>query len=135
MRIEQIGLMERLWLVKSVPVLSSNDVCVQVCLSLPRGLVLQLRVCLKTTCNRLGSVLLSLRVVELALLALKLDVCVGFGPGLRVEVGFPEGRAPLFVQGWVGFEQGCLAVPSEESWSRFVESPLVGLEATEGSKP
>jgi len=56
--IHEIWLVEWLILVVSVPVLSSNDVSVQIILSLPRRLIEQLSICLEPTRYRTLSVAL-----------------------------------------------------------------------------
>ena len=51
---------------------------------------------------------------------------------LRVEVGLSEGRAPFFIQRWMGNQHGGLSIPTEESWPGLIESLLVGFEAILG---
>ena len=101
MRIDQIWLVEWLSLIKPISVLSSFDVRVQILLSFPTSLIKQLGIGLEPACNRLFAVLLAHAVVEFAIRNVQLDVGVGLGSVLRVEVGLSEGGAPFLVERWM----------------------------------
>ena len=120
--------MERFCLIISVPVLSSNNVCVSIFLCFPRGLVEQLRVCLESTCNSAISIGGLQGIVELDLLHWHLGVSVGLRSVVGLQIGLSESGAPFFVQSRVRGQLSSGSVASEETRTGFVECLLISHE-------
>lgn len=121
--------MEGLALVVAVAILGSHDVGVSVLLGCPGGLVEELSVGLEAGGDGAAAVGLLEGVVELELAHWQLGVSVGLGPGVWLQIGLPEGGAPLLMQGWVRWEHGSLSVAAEEAWSSLIEVALVSRKS------
>lgn len=132
--VNQETLVEWFSLIISVSILSSNNVCMSVLLSLPRCLVEQLCVCLEPTSDGRLSVPFFQRVVELNLCHWHFHVSVWLRSVVWLQVGLSESGAPLLVQRWMWSKHCCFSVTSEKVGASFVEISLVGHETNRDSR-
>ena len=121
--------MEGLSLIISISVFSTDDVCMGIRLSSPRGLIKQLTISLKSTSNSALSCGFSKIVINFDLLHRKLSVGIWFSSGVWLEISLSERSGPLFIKAWMRVKHRGFTVSSEEIWSCFVECSLVGLES------
>ena len=47
---------------------------------------------------------------------------------IRFQVGLSKGSAPLFEKMWVRSKSGLFTIASEECWSCFIKTSLIGHE-------
>lgn len=121
--------MEGLSLIISISVFSTDDVCMGIRLSSPRGLIKQLTISLKSTSNSALSCGFSKIVINFDFLHRKLSVGIWFSSGVWLEISLSERSGPLLIKAWMRGEHRGFTVSSEEIWSCFVECSLVGLES------
>jgi len=119
---------EGLSLIISISVFSTDDVCMGITLSSPRGLIKQLRISLKSTSNCAGSCSFCQVVINFDFLHRKLSVGIWFSSGVWLEISLSERSGPLFIKAWMRVKHRGFTVSSEEVWSRFVECSLVSFE-------
>lgn len=128
-RINQGFFVEGLSLIISISVFSTDDVCMGITLSSPRGLIKQLRVSLESTCNGAASCRFVKIVIKFDLLHGKLTVGIWFSSGVWLEISLSERSGPLLIKAWMRCEHCGFTVSSEEVWSCFVKSSLISLES------
>jgi hypothetical protein len=119
---------ERLWLIKPVPVLGSDNIGVNVCIRFPRGLVEKLSVCLETTCFSASSIALSHGVIKFTVSNWKFDMSTWLSSKVWFQICFSESGAPLFINCLVFIIFSSVSVTSELHWSSFVKCLLVDFE-------
>ena len=120
--------MEGFSLIISISVFSTDDVCMSIFLSSPRGLIEQLRVGLKSTSNSAGSRRLIESIIMFNFLHRKLSVGIWFSSGVWLEISLSERSGPFFVKAWMRGKHRGFTVASEEVWSRFVKCSLISLK-------
>ena len=121
--------MEGLSLIISISVFSTDDICMGISLSSPRGLIKQLRVSLKSTSNSAASCRLIESIIMFNFLHRKLSVGIWFSSGVWLEISLSERSGPFFVKAWMRGKHRGFSISSEEVWSRFVKCSLITLEA------
>jgi hypothetical protein len=124
-----LRLVEGLGLVKSISVLGSDNVGVQVTFCDKTGVVEKLCVILEAGCEGLGSIALTHVPVEVFIDHWELRMGVWLGSIQWVLVRLSESSAPILLNAWVRFEESFLSVPSEESRSGLIEALLVFQES------
>lgn len=120
--------MERLPLIKPIPVLSSNNVSVSILLSLPGGLIEELRIGLESGGDGALSVALFKIIIEFHLSHGHLRERVWLRSEVGLQVSLSESRRPLLVKSWMWRQHSCFTVTSEEIWASFVEGSLITHE-------
>lgn len=121
--------MEGLCLIISISVFSTDDICMSIGLSSPRGLIKQLRVGLKSTSNSAGSLRLGESIIMFNFLHRKLSVGIWFSSGVWLKISLSERSGPLFVKAWMRGKHRGFSISSEEVWSSFIKCSLIRLEA------
>ena len=127
--VAQCRLVERFWLVISVSVLSSDNVSMNVWIGFPGGLVEQLGVCLETTCFSAFSIAFSHGVIKFTVFNWKFEMSVLLCSEVWFQISFSESSAPLFMNCWMVSQFSGGTISSEEIWSCFIESLLIGFKA------
>jgi len=127
-RVDESWLVERLWLIKPVSVLSSDNIGVNVRISFPRGFVEKLGICLETTSFCAFSISLFHGVIKFTISNRKFEMSVWLRSKVRFQISFSKSGAPLFENCLMFVIFSSVSVTSELNRSSFVESLLINFE-------
>ena len=117
--------MEGFRLIISISIFSTDDICMSIGFSSPRGLIKQLRVSLKSTSNSAGSLRLGESIIMFNFLHRKLSVGIWFSSVVWLKISLSERSGPLFVKTWMRGKHRGFSISSEEVWSSFIKCSLI----------
>lgn len=126
--VNQFRLVEWFWFVVSISILGSYNVSMEIFICFPACLIEKLSVILESRGKVRNSVTCFHVIIMLDFTNYGLGVGIWLCSLLGVEVCFPEGGAPLFVQTRMWLKPSLLAISTEEGRSSFIEARLVWLK-------
>jgi hypothetical protein len=128
MTVYELWFVDRLGLIESVSILSSQDVSVLIVLCFPGGFVKQLCIILETRCFSADSFTVFHLLVKFNIVSSTFLIDIGLGAIQWLKISLSKSGTPLFIEAWMWLKEGFFAVTSEECRSSFIKGFLVVME-------